>query len=144
MPRGVRVAQGKVIAAGLPSSEVKGNSRSRRFPVTVTHPLVTRGQICHRTVAGRPGNLSEVLTGHYRRAHPASVPGSRPRRPSAPSADATTSLPTRDELAAGLDRKTPAVTERGRSTVTADTKNRLRSVCIARRRTGLMRPARPG
>jgi hypothetical protein len=35
------------------------------------------------------------------------------------------SLPTRDELAAGLDRKTPAVTERGRSMVTAHTKNRL-------------------
>jgi hypothetical protein len=31
---------------------------------------VTRCQICYRTVAYRPGNLSEVLTGHYRRAHP--------------------------------------------------------------------------
>jgi hypothetical protein len=46
------------------------NSRSRRFPVTVTHLLVTRCQICHRTVTDRPGNLSEVLTGHYRQAHP--------------------------------------------------------------------------
>jgi hypothetical protein len=26
--------------------------------------------ICHRTVAYRPGRLSEVLTGYYRRAHP--------------------------------------------------------------------------
>ena len=43
---------------------------SRRFSVTVTHLPVTRCQICHRTVAYRPGNLSEVLTGHYRRAHP--------------------------------------------------------------------------
>jgi hypothetical protein len=35
------------------------------------HPSpVTRRQICHRTVADRPGNLSEVLTGHCRRAHP--------------------------------------------------------------------------
>ena len=38
--------------------------------MTVTHLPVTRCQICHRTVAYRPGNLSEVLTGHYRRAHP--------------------------------------------------------------------------
>lgn len=27
-------------------------------------------QICQRTVAYRPGSLSEVLTGHYRRVHP--------------------------------------------------------------------------
>jgi hypothetical protein len=45
-------------------------SHSRRFPVTVTHLPVTRCQICHRTVAYRPGTLSEVLTEHYRRAHP--------------------------------------------------------------------------
>jgi hypothetical protein len=45
-------------------------SPSRRFPVTVTHLPVTRCQICHRTVAYRPGALSEVLTEHYRRAHP--------------------------------------------------------------------------
>ena len=44
-------------------------SPSRRFPVTVTQLPVTRCQICHRTVAYRPGNLSEVLTEHYRRAH---------------------------------------------------------------------------
>jgi hypothetical protein len=44
--------------------------RSRRFPVTVTRLPVMRCQICHRTVAYRPGNLSEVLTEHYRRAHP--------------------------------------------------------------------------
>jgi hypothetical protein len=46
------------------------NSSTRRFPVTVTHLPVTRCQICHRTVAYRPGNPSEVLTEHYRRAHP--------------------------------------------------------------------------
>jgi hypothetical protein len=45
-------------------------SLSRRFPVTVTHLPVTRCQICHRAVAYRPGSLSEVLTEHYRRAHP--------------------------------------------------------------------------
>jgi hypothetical protein len=38
--------------------------------VTVTHLPVTRCQICDQTVAYRPGSLSEVLTGHYRRAHP--------------------------------------------------------------------------
>ena len=46
------------------------NSGSRRFPVTVTQLPVTRCQICRRTVACRPGGLSEVLTGHYRPAHP--------------------------------------------------------------------------
>jgi hypothetical protein len=40
------------------------------LPVTVTHLPVTRCQLCHRTVAYQPGNLSAVLTGHYRRAHP--------------------------------------------------------------------------
>ena len=44
--------------------------KSRRFPVTITHLPVTRCQICRRTVAYRPGSLSEVLTEHYRRAHP--------------------------------------------------------------------------
>jgi hypothetical protein len=43
---------------------------ARRFPVTVTQLPVTRCQICHRTVAYRPGMVSEVLTEHYRRAHP--------------------------------------------------------------------------
>ena len=37
------------------------------------HLPVTRCQICHRTVAYRPGNLTEVLTGYYRRAHPESL-----------------------------------------------------------------------
>ena len=50
--------------------EVMSKSSSRRFPVTVTQLPVTRCEICHRTVAYRPGNLSEVLTEHYRRAHP--------------------------------------------------------------------------
>ena len=45
-------------------------SSSRRFPVTVTYLPVTRCQICRQTLAYRPGSLSEVLTGHYRRAHP--------------------------------------------------------------------------
>jgi hypothetical protein len=45
-------------------------SSSRRFPVTVTQLPVTRCQICRHTVAYRPGKVSEVLTEHYRRAHP--------------------------------------------------------------------------
>ena len=45
-------------------------SLSRCFPVTITHLPVARCQICHRIVAYRPGSLSEVLTEHYRRAHP--------------------------------------------------------------------------
>jgi hypothetical protein len=45
-------------------------SSSRRFPVTVTHLPLTRCQICDRTVAYRPGKISEVLTEHYRRVHP--------------------------------------------------------------------------
>ena len=43
---------------------------SRRFPVTVAYVPVTRCQICDRTVAYRPGKISEVLTEHYRRVHP--------------------------------------------------------------------------
>jgi hypothetical protein len=46
------------------------NSSSRRFPVTVTQLPVTRCEICQRTVAYRPGALSEALTEHYHRAHP--------------------------------------------------------------------------
>jgi len=38
--------------------------------VTVTHLPVTRCQLCDRTLANRPGNISEVLIGHCRRAHP--------------------------------------------------------------------------
>jgi hypothetical protein len=45
------------------------NSSSHRFPVTVTQLPVMRCQICHRTVGCRPGNGSEVLIEHYRRAN---------------------------------------------------------------------------
>ena len=48
-------------------------SPSRRFPVTVTQLPVTRCEICHRTVAYGPGSLSEILTEHYRRTHPAAL-----------------------------------------------------------------------
>jgi hypothetical protein len=58
---------------GLASSEVMSNSSSRRFPVTLIQLPVTRCQICHRTVAYRPGGLSEVLTERYRRAHPGAL-----------------------------------------------------------------------
>ena len=72
MPRGVRVAraQGKITPVVLASQRQINKSPSRRFPVTVTHLPVTRYQICHCTVAYRQGNLSEILTEHYRRAHP--------------------------------------------------------------------------
>jgi hypothetical protein len=50
--------------------EVMSNSSSRRFPVTVTQLPVRRCQICRRTIPYRPGDLSEVLTRHYRRARP--------------------------------------------------------------------------
>jgi hypothetical protein len=65
-----RMAPETVIAADLASWTVMSTSQSRRFPVTVTHLPVTRCQICQQTVAYRPGSLSEVLTEHYRRAHP--------------------------------------------------------------------------
>jgi hypothetical protein len=58
--------------------EVMSKSSSRRFPVTVTQLPVTRCQICHRTVAYRAGNLSEVLTEHYRRAHPEALASPSP------------------------------------------------------------------
>ncbi len=66
--RACGTGQGHSGEAGI--IEVMSNSSSRRFPVTITHLPVTRCQICHRTVAYRPGNLSQVLTEHYRRAHP--------------------------------------------------------------------------
>jgi hypothetical protein len=75
VPRSVRVAQRQGHCHGAGITEVMSNSSPRRFTVTVTHP-VTRCQTCHRTVAHRPGNLSEDLTGHYRQAHP-EAPGLR-------------------------------------------------------------------
>jgi hypothetical protein len=57
-------------------------SPSRRFPVTATHLPVTRCQIWQRTVAYRPGSLTEVLTGHYRRDHPEAI-GLASREPAA-------------------------------------------------------------
>ena len=61
---------GKITPAGLASWRQMSNSPSRRLPVTVTQLPVARCQLCHRTVAYRPGTLTEVLTEHYRRAHP--------------------------------------------------------------------------
>jgi hypothetical protein len=55
---------------GLASWRQTSKSSSRRFPVTVTQLPLTRCQICHRTVAYRPGSLSQALTEHYRRTHP--------------------------------------------------------------------------
>jgi len=45
-------------------------SSSARFPVTITRLPVVRCQICHQTVAHKPGRASAVLTDHYRRVHP--------------------------------------------------------------------------
>jgi hypothetical protein len=39
-------------------------------PLSVSRRVDRCCKICHRTVAYRPGSLSEVLTEHYRRAHP--------------------------------------------------------------------------
>jgi len=39
---------------------------------------VTRCQICRRTVAYRPASLTEVLTEHYRRAHPGALVNALP------------------------------------------------------------------
>jgi hypothetical protein len=43
---------------------------------------VTRCQIGDRTLAYRPGNISQVLTEHYRRAHPEArgIPMAAPAR----------------------------------------------------------------
>jgi hypothetical protein len=54
----------------LASWDVMHESTSCSFPVTITHLPVTRCQICHRAIAYRPGKISDVLTAHYRRAHP--------------------------------------------------------------------------
>jgi hypothetical protein len=72
VPRGVRAAraQARSLRLGWHHGGQMSKSPSRRFPVTVTQLPVTRCEICHRTVAYRPGRLSEVLTEHYRRAHP--------------------------------------------------------------------------
>jgi hypothetical protein len=49
---------------------------STRFPVTVTQLPVVRCHICQRTIAYRPGQVSAVLTDHYRRAHPEALDAS--------------------------------------------------------------------
>jgi hypothetical protein len=56
------------------------NSKSSRFPVTVTQLPVMRCQVCQRTVAYRPGQASAVLTEHYRRMHPETLEAAA-RRP---------------------------------------------------------------
>ena len=98
------------------------------LPVTVTHLPVSRCQICHRTIADGPGKVSEILTDHYRRAHPRSA---RPPFPVAGHGDPRTARrcrrghpPARDDLAAGLDPTTPAITQRSQAMITAHTKKR--------------------
>jgi len=50
--------------------EAMSKSHSRPGDRHPSSGHVTRCQICRRTVAYRPGSLSEVLTEHYLRAHP--------------------------------------------------------------------------
>ena len=45
-------------------------SKVKRFPVEVSRLPVVRCEICQRTVAYRPGQMSLVLTKHYEKAHP--------------------------------------------------------------------------
>ena len=50
--------------------------RSEAAIVAISLPSSCRNfllQLLHRTIAYQPGNLSEVLTEHYRRAHPRSA-----------------------------------------------------------------------
>jgi hypothetical protein len=63
-----RLSHDQLHRAGI--IEAMSKSSSRRFPVTVTQLPVTRCQICRRTVAYRPGSLTQILTEHYRRVHP--------------------------------------------------------------------------
>ncbi len=72
---------------------MRKSSPSRTFPVTVTHLPITRCDICRRTVAYRPGTISEALTEHYRRAHPEAL-------------DAASRLPASRE---SLDKRLPLV-----------------------------------
>jgi hypothetical protein len=62
--------ESEVTPGGTGIIEVMRKSTSRRFPMTVTQLPVTRCLICDRTVAYQPDKISEVLTEHYRRAHP--------------------------------------------------------------------------
>ncbi len=57
------------------------NSKTSRFPVTVTHLPVVRCEVCQRTVAYRPGQASAVLTEHYRRMHPETLEAAARRSP---------------------------------------------------------------
>jgi hypothetical protein len=62
---------GEIVPDGMASwKQMSKSPLSRRFPVTITRLPVTRCQVCHHTVAYRPGAISEALTEHYRRAHP--------------------------------------------------------------------------
>jgi len=40
------------------------------WPIAATGICHRRSTLTHRTVAYRPGKVSEVVTEHYRRAHP--------------------------------------------------------------------------
>jgi len=44
---------------------------SRTFPVTVTRMALVRCAVCGRRLAFRKGSVSEALTAHYAKEHPA-------------------------------------------------------------------------
>ena len=56
------------------------NTKTPRFPVTVTYLPVMRCQVCQQTVAYRPDQASVVLTEHYRRMHPEALRAPSRRR----------------------------------------------------------------
>jgi len=63
-------AAGSGLRLRLASWVAMNTLSSTRFPVTITRLPVVRCQICHQTVAHKPGRASAVLTDHYRRVHP--------------------------------------------------------------------------
>jgi len=71
LTRGVRGREHRARSPGGPGI-IEANEQVTILPVPCDrypasgHPLPE----CHRTVAYRPGTLTEVLTEHYRRAHP--------------------------------------------------------------------------
>jgi hypothetical protein len=69
-PPGDRADGGKVIPAGLACWKGDEYATFPSLPGDRYPRPVTRCQLCDRTLAYRPGNISEVLTKNYRQAHP--------------------------------------------------------------------------
>jgi hypothetical protein len=128
VPRSVRVAQGRARspATGLASPDVMSKSRSRRFPRpsplsrsraarSATAPSCTGRESQRDPARAMPPGPSRSVRTPIRVAR-----RTPPRRPQT----LPWVLPARDELAAGPDRRKPAVTERCRSILMAQTKIR--------------------